>query len=204
MPDYHHYRLLCAALSVRWLVPGVWAYAAFITANNYLAAQKIVQPQMVTGGIVLLLHPAVTWLCIHPLGIGCLLHGLIRAFALSHQSCLWSCEYACDCTSSILSKEHIQTWALSSHVWHQCHVYYNQHDMQAAILSMQAACWSQHTFGHSKLFFPLSCCTVCPIHITLHNATCLACRVGLQWCRIGNINIFLAAVLLPDNLDCAV
>lgn len=69
---------LRVVLLVRWLVPGVWAYAAFITANNYLAAQKIVQPQMVTGGIVLLLHPAVTWLCIHPLGMGFLLHCLLK------------------------------------------------------------------------------------------------------------------------------
>ena len=52
----------------RWAVPGIWGYAAFITANNYLAAQKIVVPQMVTGSLVLMLHPAITWLCIYPLG----------------------------------------------------------------------------------------------------------------------------------------
>ena len=52
----------------RWTLPGIWAYAAFITANNYLQAQKIVQPQVVTSAVVLAVHPPLNWLCIYTLG----------------------------------------------------------------------------------------------------------------------------------------
>ena len=53
---------------VRWALPGIWAYAAFITANNYLQAQKIVRPQVVTSALVLAVHPPLNWLCIYTLG----------------------------------------------------------------------------------------------------------------------------------------
>ena len=53
----------------RWTLPGIWAYAAFITANNYLQAQKIVRPQVVTSALVLAIHPPLNWLCIYTLGM---------------------------------------------------------------------------------------------------------------------------------------
>lgn len=53
----------------RWTLPGIWAYAAFITANNYLQAQKIVRPQVVTSAVVLAIHPPLNWLCIYTLGM---------------------------------------------------------------------------------------------------------------------------------------
>ena len=52
----------------RWSLPDVWAYAAFITANNYLQAQNIVQPQVITSAIVLALHLPLNLLCIYTLG----------------------------------------------------------------------------------------------------------------------------------------
>ena len=53
----------------RWSLPGIWAYAAFITANNYLQAQRIVRPQVVTSAVVLAIHPPLNWLCIYTLGM---------------------------------------------------------------------------------------------------------------------------------------
>ncbi|KAL3136652.1 hypothetical protein ABBQ38_005893 [Trebouxia sp. C0009 RCD-2024] len=58
------------AAYVRWSVPGIWAYAAFITANNYLQAQRIVRPQVVTSAVVLAIHPLLNWLCIYTLRLG--------------------------------------------------------------------------------------------------------------------------------------
>lgn len=55
-------------MMVRWMLPGIWAYAASITANNYLQAQKIVRPQVVTSAVVLALHPPLNWFCIYTLG----------------------------------------------------------------------------------------------------------------------------------------
>lgn len=55
-------------VNCRWSLPGIWAYAAFITANNYLQAQRIVRPQVVTSAVVLAIHPPLNWLCIYTLG----------------------------------------------------------------------------------------------------------------------------------------
>ena len=52
----------------RWSLPGVWAFAAYITATNYLQAQKIVRPQVVTSAIVLALHVPLNLLLIYTLG----------------------------------------------------------------------------------------------------------------------------------------
>ena len=56
----------------RWALPGAWAYAASITANNYLQAQKVVRPQVVTNAVVLVIHPLLNWLCIYTLGMPCI------------------------------------------------------------------------------------------------------------------------------------
>lgn len=70
------------AAYVRWSLPGVWAYAAFITANNYLQAQNIVQPQVITSAIVLALHLPLNLLCIYTLGLGYRGAGLATSISL--------------------------------------------------------------------------------------------------------------------------
>lgn len=57
-----------AACVCRWSLPGVWGFAAYITATNYLQAQKIVRPQVVTSAIVLALHAPINLLLIHTFG----------------------------------------------------------------------------------------------------------------------------------------
>ena len=52
----------------RWSLPGVWGFAAYITATNYLQAQKIVRPQVVTSAIVLALHAPINLLLIYTFG----------------------------------------------------------------------------------------------------------------------------------------
>ena len=52
----------------RWSLPGVWGFAAYITATNYLQAQKIVRPQVVTSAIVLALHAPINFLLIYTFG----------------------------------------------------------------------------------------------------------------------------------------
>ena len=46
----------------------MWGFAAYITATNYLQAQKIVRPQVVTSAIVLALHAPINLLLIHTFG----------------------------------------------------------------------------------------------------------------------------------------
>ena len=57
-----------AACVCRWSLPGVWGFAAYITATNYLQAQKIVRPQVVTSAIVLALHAPINLLLIYTFG----------------------------------------------------------------------------------------------------------------------------------------
>jgi len=52
----------------RWALPGVWGFAAYITATNYLNAQKIVRPQVVTSAIVLAIHAPMNLLFIYTFG----------------------------------------------------------------------------------------------------------------------------------------
>ncbi len=52
----------------RWALPGVWGFAAYITATNYLQAQKIVRPQVVTSAIVLAIHAPMNLLFIYTFG----------------------------------------------------------------------------------------------------------------------------------------
>ena len=46
----------------------MWGFAAYITATNYLQAQKIVRPQVVTSAIVLALHAPINLLLIYTFG----------------------------------------------------------------------------------------------------------------------------------------
>lgn len=55
---------------IRWALPGVWGFAAYITATNYLQAQKVVRPQVVTSAITLALHAPMNWLFIYTFGLG--------------------------------------------------------------------------------------------------------------------------------------
>ena len=52
----------------RWSLPGVWGFAAYITATNYLQAQKVVRPQVITSAIVLALHTPISLWFIYTLG----------------------------------------------------------------------------------------------------------------------------------------
>lgn len=60
--------LLNLVLRCRWSLPGVWGFAAYITATNYLQAQKIVRPQVVTSSIVLALHIPINLFLIYACG----------------------------------------------------------------------------------------------------------------------------------------
>lgn len=80
----------------RWTLPGIWAYAAFITANNYLQAQKIVRPQVVTSAVVLAVHPPLNWLCIYTLGwFLCTLIGHMAVLVLTWSFCHISSSSSC-------------------------------------------------------------------------------------------------------------
>ncbi|KAL3160354.1 hypothetical protein ABBQ32_010688 [Trebouxia sp. C0010 RCD-2024] len=68
-------------MASKWSLPGVWGFAAYITATNYLQAQKIVRPQVVTSAIVLALHAPINLLLIHTCGLGYL--GAALATAIS-------------------------------------------------------------------------------------------------------------------------
>ena len=52
----------------RYALPMIFGYAGFITTNRYLQAQGIVRPQVVSGIIVLVLHPLINWLFIYQFG----------------------------------------------------------------------------------------------------------------------------------------
>ena len=56
-------------VSVQVGVPGVWGFAAYITATNYLQAQKIVRPQAVTSALVLAVHAPMNYLFIYIFGM---------------------------------------------------------------------------------------------------------------------------------------
>ncbi|KAL0044914.1 hypothetical protein WJX82_001888 [Trebouxia sp. C0006] len=66
---------------IRWALPGVWGFAAYITATNYLQAQKIVRPQVVTSAIVLAIHAPMNLLFIYTFDLGYL--GAALATAVS-------------------------------------------------------------------------------------------------------------------------
>lgn len=67
-PIHHETPQAHAACVCRWSLPGVWGFAAYITATNYLQAQKIVRPQVVTSAIVLALHAPINLLLIYTFG----------------------------------------------------------------------------------------------------------------------------------------
>lgn len=74
----------------RWCLPGIWAYAAFITANNYLQSQKIVQPEVVTSAVVLAVHPLLNLVCIHTFGTAASSAKCSVCLAASTSlSCIW-------------------------------------------------------------------------------------------------------------------
>lgn len=67
-PTHHETAWAHAACVCRWSLPGVWGFAAYVTATNYLQAQKIVRPQVVTSAIVLALHAPINLLLIYTFG----------------------------------------------------------------------------------------------------------------------------------------
>ncbi|DBB01484.1 TPA: hypothetical protein ACH3X1_000139 [Trebouxia sp. C0004] len=55
---------------IRWNLPTIFGYGAFVCTTRYLVCQGIVRPQVVSSATALLLHPIVNWICIYGLGMG--------------------------------------------------------------------------------------------------------------------------------------
>ena len=107
-----------AACGRRWSLPGVWGFAAYITATNYLQAQKIVKPQVVTSAIVLALHAPINLLLIYTFGKPPSLHMACIGFFMTgaraaRSGCIITrcsaCRQACDRVAGVVVKKAIMS-----------------------------------------------------------------------------------------------